>query len=463
MHKLMWVFLCALLAFHINCFSQSKSEQIRQLQKIARDNEFRAQKAEEQAEKYNRLAQEAQREAERQRYLSLAVNISRRSLETENSALAGLLALQAYNYNARFKGDEFNGDIYQGLLSALVGFGSGNEKLMGHIQRVRALITKSDMPSLLALEEDGRILRWSNDGGDWEAKELTPKKEGFDILGACVRQDGRLWIIGKKKQTDSRIDIYDVTYSSRKIEGIHEEISQIRFLPETSAFYALSGSRNSIFYCDSQKGREVVQTGEKIVLMDVSRDGSKLMGVTSEGNLYVWDVKKEYSRSVYKIGDDQSRITAITFTPTGRDIIFGNEKGKINLLTVENGVVKKVRAGNFSEIKTFVFSNLGDLIAVVDKLNVVRVWNFYDLSSWPLMIEEGAPISSVTFSADGSEIICATTEKQPAVHVWPLKTEKMAAGICKFLTSNMSTEDWERYVGSVPYETTCPNLPANDR
>src|ERR1051326_8593854 len=92
---------CAILAFPLSCFCQSKSEQIKQLQKIAQDNELRAKNAEEQAEKYNRIAQEAQRETERLRYLAIAGALSRKSLEEDNKNLAGLLALQAYNYNTR--------------------------------------------------------------------------------------------------------------------------------------------------------------------------------------------------------------------------------------------------------------------------------------------------------------------------------------------------------------------------
>lgn len=462
MRKLHFGVFCAIVILPICCFSQSKSEQIKQLQKIANDNELRAKYAEEQAEKYNRIAQEAQREAERQRYLSLAGALSRKSLDVDDNTLAGLLALQAYNYNSRFKGYEFDKDIYQGLLSALLRFDSGGRKLTGHTQAIRAFISKPDMPSVLAVESGGRVLRWSTDDGDWNDKELMPAKEGFDVLGACVRQDGRLWMIGKKKEAAGRVGIYDVTYSSKKIEGVYEQIDQVSFLPEASSFFALSSSGHSIFYCDPQKGREVIQLGEKVTLMDVSRDGSKLAGATSEGNLYVWDIRKEYSRSVYKIGDKENRITAIAFAPLGKEIVFGNEKGMISFLIVENGAVRR-KLTVHSKINDITFSNLGNLMAVTDKSNAVRIWNLSNLNLWPLMINEKDKIGSVAFSSDGNDMMCATVDRQPSIHVWPLSSEAMAKGICKFLSRNMSTDEWDQYVGGVPYEATCPNLPANDR
>ncbi|HTH57125.1 MAG TPA: WD40 repeat domain-containing protein [Cyclobacteriaceae bacterium] len=456
MRNLIFGLSCAALVFHADCFCQSKNEQIKQLQKIAQDNELRAKNAEEQAEKYNRIAQEAQREVERQRYLSLAVGLSRKSLDADDNALAGLLALQAYNYHLRYKGYEFDKDIYQGLLAALLRFDSGLRKLAGHVQSVRGFISKPDMPSILAWEECGRVLRWSDDQGKWEEKELAPAKEGFEALGACVRQDNRLWVIGKKKDAASRVGIYDITYSSKKIEGVHEQIGQISFSPEASNFYALSGSGHSIFLCDPQKGSEVVHLGEKIVLMDVSRDGSKLAGATAEGNLYLWDTKKNYSRAVYKISEEGNQITAIAFTPLGRDLVFGDEKGRINFLSTENGGVRKTLSGHFSEIKKIVFGNLGSLMAVADKSNTIRVWNASDLSQLPLAIKEDADIGSFQFLPDETQLVCVANGKDVIVHSWPLKTELLAREICKFIPRNMSIDDWDHYVPNAPYEATCP-------
>lgn len=454
---------CVALVCQFNCFGQSKNDQIKQLQKLAHDNEVRATNAEELAEKYNRLAQDAQREVERQRYLSLAVSIARKSIEVDDNALAGLLALQAYKYNVRFKGYEFDKDIYQGLLSAQKRFDNGRKNLAGFKLPVRALITKPEMGSILGLEAEGRVIRWSNEDGEWDAKELSPTKEGFNVLGASIRPDGRLWIIGKRKQVDSRIGIYDITYSSRRLDGVHDQISRVSFLPESNGFYALSSSGHKLYYCDPQQGNEVVKLGEEITLMDVSRDGSKLAAVTTEGNLYVWDVKKEYASSVYKIADAENRVTALAFTPTGKDIVFGNVKGQINFMATTAGVVRKTLSGHFSQIEKIVFDHLGSAMAVADKSNIIRVWNLGDLNRWPLVIDEGAPIENMSFLADGSQLAIATTVNSLPVHLWPMSSEKMANEICKFMSRNMSTEEWETYIGYAPYETTCTNLPSNDR
>ncbi len=230
---------------------------------------------------------------ERQHYLTLAASISLKSLEIDDKYLSGLLALQAYNFNTRYQGNAFNKDIYNGLYSALKGFGYANTNLTGHNNPVQALITKSETPIIMSLSSDGAVIGWANENNEWKGKGFTPPKIGYDVYAADVSPEGRLWVIGAKKQSGKQIDIYDLTYTSRKIEGLNSEITKIDFVREGKGFYALCNSGNSIFYCDLNKADEVISSAEKITLMDLSPDGSKLAGTTSDGNLYIWDVKKD--------------------------------------------------------------------------------------------------------------------------------------------------------------------------
>src|SRR5260221_8631318 len=398
-------------ALETECFGQSKSEQIKQLRKIANENEERARKAEELTEKYNRLAQDAQKEVERQHYLTLAASISLKSLEIDDKYLSGLLALQAYNFNTKYQGNAFNKDIYNGLYSALKGFGYANTNLTGHNNPVQALITKSETPIIMSLSSDGAVIGWANENNEWKGKGFTPPKIGYDVYAADVSPEGRLWVIGAKKQSGKQIDIYDLTYTSRKIEGLNSEITKIDFVREGKGFYALCNSGNSIFYCDLNKADEVISSAEKITLMDLSPDGSKLAGTTSDGNLYIWDVKKDYANSVYKIANDENQITSIAFTPTGRDLVFGNQKGEVKFFSVEAGVVRKTVSGHFSQIEQIVFSNSGRMMAVVDKAGAIRIWNLSNVNLWPLVIKENASIGSLSFSPDESQLLCAMKEK----------------------------------------------------
>jgi WD40 repeat protein len=96
-------------------FAQLNAQEAQQLRKEAKDNK----------EKVRRMeieTREARIEAERFRYLMLADEIAIRSTEINDKRLAGLLVLQAYNFNAQYKGYKYNSIIYFGLSNAIRNF-----------------------------------------------------------------------------------------------------------------------------------------------------------------------------------------------------------------------------------------------------------------------------------------------------------------------------------------------------
>lgn len=444
-------------------FGQSKSKEIEQLRKIANENEQRAKKAEEDAQKYNREAQDARMEADRQRYLALSRSISRKSLEVEDKTLSALLALQAHNFNARYKGYDYDDEVYNGLLAALANFGDSFQKLSGHDKPIQALVAKPESTSVVSLGQDGKIIRWTNQNNEWAGTELVPARKGYTIYGADASLT-RPWVIGGKKLEDGQFCTYDLTYSLRKIDGLESEVTQINFLPEAKGFYAMGNAGHSIFLSDMKKAEEVIKTPERISFMDLNRDGNKLVGATSEGKLFAWDVKNSHSISAYQIGSVDKRITAVSVTPTGRDVVIGNEKGEIKIVSVDNGNVGKILVGRYAQIEKIIFSTTGRFMAVLDEANVIRVFNMSNLNKWPQVIREKSSVGTLTFSQDDNQIFCSTKEKESSIHVWSLRSENIARELCAFIKSNMTKDDWDSYVGDdTRYEATCVNLPRNDK
>jgi WD40 repeat protein len=451
-------FVCWILALGSTCFSQTKT--IKQLQKIASDNEQRAMKAEELNETFNRMAQDAQRETERQRYLALAINVSRESLEVDDNALAALLALQAYNFNSKHQGYVYDRDVYGGLLQALERFDKSSLKLQGSGRPILTLTSEPGSKSIRVLEKDGRVTRWSDQSGEWEEHELIPSRNMFTIYATTIKPDGRLLVIGARKQPGGETEIFDLAYSSRQIRGIKSEIIHINFIPNEAGFFALGDGGRTIYQCDQQYAIPVIKSEEEIKLMDLSDDGTKLAGVTTSGNLMIWDVMKRFAGVSYKIGVDGGQTTSMAFAPNGRDIFLGTEKGSIKILAAETGIVTRTLLGRFLATEQIIFSSSGKLMAVTDKTNSIRIWNLTDLSKMPLHIKADGAISSVTFSSDDQQIFCAFREKELPVRVWSLVLETMANELCRQLTRNLSKVDWNQYVSpDVDYQATCSGIP----
>ncbi len=95
-----------------------------------------AQLNEEDAKKLQRELEYVHKEADRFRYLMVANEISIRSVEINDKELAALLALQAYNYNVKYKGYERNSNVYFGLSNALKNYGKLPTRLDSNTQKM---------------------------------------------------------------------------------------------------------------------------------------------------------------------------------------------------------------------------------------------------------------------------------------------------------------------------------------
>jgi len=87
---------------------------------------------------------------------------------------------------------------------------------------------------------------------------------------------------------------------------------------------------------------------------------------------------------------------------------------------------------------------------------LVYVWN---LSTGELMTQLAAAgrIVDFKFTPDGRRLLTGNDEGIAALWLW--KTEDLQEETCKRLTRNLSLSEWRQYLGTIPYQRACPNLP----
>jgi WD40 repeat protein len=451
--------------------------------KIAQENAVEAQKQAELARK------EADR-ANRLRYVAIAKSMGLKSLELIDPVQKATVAQHAYNFNTQYGGYPYENDIYGGLVRALADNGDPLTKsLEGHsLGAVRDLETKKGSSHIYSAGSDGKILRWSynNTSQEWVNEKVIdagPTGRGYQVYTIDISADenylaaGGLFIENREANYVELYDLRSMGTSPKKIEGFKYDIENIHFTPDGKAFFARDNMGLSIKYSDLTTASEVIKPTEKINSIDLSPDGSKLIGAGQNGNIYIWDVKNNYQVTTIKFDAASSRATqldAISYNLDGTQFVVGTVEGVVKVF---NGTTAgKILTGHRSTIEHIRFSHSGKFMATASKDRSIRLWNMQDLNKQPLVVSENDWVWTMAFTPEDDqlmagvnsvrqEIVSGGLQTFHPIRVWPTNIERMKDIMCqKYIKQNLTKEEWDFFVADdLPYVKTCPNLPENNK
>lgn len=462
----------------------ANEEKAKQSAAEAKRQQLIAEQRKKEADKSAEEARRAQKEAETQRYLALAKAIALKSKDLNDSEQRALLAQQAYNFNTAYAGYEFSDEVYNGLFGALKVLKDPMTKsLNGHGNAARALVSSAKNKTIYSGGSDGKILAWTPDNsGSWKAdtiaKFIDPieKLPFYQVYSMDVSNDGNLLVAGGLFAADRNsnyvylIDLKNPSAAPKKIPGFISDVENICFTPDNKGFYARSNSGKSIMYSDLTTAREIYNSKEKITSIDLSPDGSKLVGGGAKGNLYFWDVRNNFTANAYNIlnGND---ILTVAFVPKGNEVMVGDERGDVRIVN-NSGIVRRVLNGHKSHIEQIKFSHSGKFMATASKDKTMRLWNLEKLNELPDVLSDHDWVWSMAFSPDDSQIMAGIHSNiqntggdvDYTIHAWPTTMIGMASKLCSYAKRNLTQEEWNIYVGEgLPYQITCNNLPKNDK
>ncbi len=442
-------------------------------------------KSEKAATKAKEEAIAAKRDADRRRYLSIAKSIALKSRQLNDTVQQALLAQQAFNFNKKYDGYIYDDDIYNGLHAALDKYNHPlTRSLEGHTKAARAVVTSIKTNSLFSGGSDGKLYQWKQQGGLWAGKLLKefslppPSALGiyYQIYSMDVSPDGGLLAVGGlySENRDANyamiVDLNNAGAEPKKITGFKSDIENVTFAPDGKGFFARCNSGHSIMFSDLSTAKEVINSKEKITSIDLNADGTKLAGVGEDGNLYIWDVKRNYSVSKYTIlKGSLNDILAVSFTPLGNEVIIGDQKGEVRIVALGMSTPRRVLSGHTSQIEQIKFSHSGKFMATASKDKTLRLWNMEQLKEQPTVLSNNDWVWSMAFSPDDEQIMAGmhsvttgirASETDYTIHAWPTQITTMAGELCGKLKRNLTQEEWDIFIGDdITPESTCTNLP----
>jgi WD40 repeat protein len=150
----------------------------------------------------------------------------------------------------------------------------------------------------------------------------------------------------------------------------------------------------------------------------------------------------------------------VAFSPDGTLLATAKGNGTARLWNVATGQPHgQPLAGHIYAIYGVAFSPDGKLLGTAGGDTTVRLWNVAtgQPHGQPLY-GHTATVTGVAFSPDGQMLATASTDS--TARLWNPSFKSWLAVGCELVNRNLSMEEWDQLLPEIPYERTCPDLPA---
>ena len=357
--------------------------------------------------------------------------------------------------------------------------------------------------SEIVLSPDGRYLISRNYTVGvirvWETmtgKEISHMSHD-NVIDIVVSSDGRYIVSGGR---DKFIRLWDLLAGKEVATFFHEnEINRVAISPDQNFVASSTEGDNAVHVWDIATGQEIAYITHEDLVSDIefSPDEKFIASSSFDNTVQVWGVVDgvviaHLSHENKGIAD----INSVSFSPDGIYIVTGGSDNTARVWKVNSGkeVALKSHEDDVTSVK---FSSDGKYVISKDKSGFTRIWTWRSMLErdanvisgggkispdekyiakvvdntvhiWELngttkiaSIKHNEGLSFIEFSQDGRYLITVTSDN--VIHVWLYRPDDLISHSCSLVTRNLTREEWVFYIGNeVPYQSTCPNFPADD-
>lgn len=165
-------------------------------------------------------------------------------------------------------------------------------------------------------------------------------------------------------------------------------------------------------------------------------------------------------QTIFELSHENATILTVAFNPAETMLATGESDGRVRFWDVATRSEITTSIKHEETINTLAFSPDGQWLATGSADNTARLWEIASGQEVTRLQHRG-PVERVAFSPDGQ--LWATTSNN-VLHLWAFdqlpRVDKgdLAETVCKRLTRNLTTTEWNQYFRGEKYRPTCSDL-----
>ena len=348
-----------------------------------------------------------------------------------------------------------------------------------HKDSVRNVVTSMDGSVVASLDADRNLMVWAIQTGEVHGqirsngmRKITLSSNGefaafssFKGLGLFNVSEGTTTILARNR------DIFELAMNPRYLALLQRdgtvsvwETGGGRKLPESPASPAyrdLTISRDGQYLIvESENKRldifklpEFDITGKIVAELDpmfigMSTDGNYIAATRSR-HVDIWQLPS--GEKLNRLSYDYEEVDSLLFHPDGQRLITVTQT-EVRLWEIATGRVLQTFTSQ-DGIRRLRLSRDGNYMVRVGE-NRLALW---ELSSGRKLIQQSsASIADIQFSPDGRYLVIGRTDNRVTVTLWQF--EDLLETACSRLNRYLTQNEWNQYLGDLPYNQTCKNL-----
>jgi WD40 repeat protein/energy-coupling factor transporter ATP-binding protein EcfA2 len=331
--------------------------------------------------------------------------------------------------------------------------------LTGHTDAVNGVAFSPDGQLLATASDDVTAQLWDMATGQPHGEPLT--KHDYNVNDVAFSPDGQLLATASQDKSALLWDVATGQSYGFWLIGHTGYVNDVEFSPDGRLLATASSDRTVRLWDVAETysvSRALTSHNDGLNEAVFSPDGRLLVTASSDATVRFHEVAtgRPYGQPL----THEDGVNAAAFSPDGQLLATGSWDGTVRLWDVASRQPRgQPLTGHEDSVEAVVFSPDGQLLASTSWDGTVRLWDV--ATGQP----HGEPLTGhtswvrgVALSPDGR--LLATASGDETARLWdPFFDDWMAVG-CKLVNRNLSLTEWNQLLPSLPYERTCPDLPA---